>query len=104
MYQILIDEVKVNDTMKQLDCSGMDGTLNFEDCVVVNRILEKHLREPITSFVPLTSYELGSDLSYPLMMSTSAESIYFQGADGFEKIPLKPEYCGIRKVLNLVHC
>lgn len=104
VYQILIDESKVNDTMKQLDCSGMDGTLNFEDCVVVNRILEKHLREPITSFVPMTSYELGSDLSYPLMMSTSAESIYFQGAEGFEKIPLKPEYCGIRKVLNLVHC
>lgn len=104
VYQLLVDEVQVNESLKQLDSSGMDCTMNFDDCFVVNRILEKHLREPITSFVPMVSYELESDLTHPLMMSTSTESIYFQGTVGFEKIPLKPEYCGIKKVLNLVHC
>ncbi|XP_058835892.1 kinetochore-associated protein 1 [Topomyia yanbarensis] len=104
VYQIIIDEVKVNESLKQLDTSNMDNTLNFDDCIVIDRVFEKHLREIITSFVPMVSYNLENNVAYTSVMSTSNESVYFQRSNSFSKVLLKPEYSGMKKVFNLFGC
>ncbi|XP_055536663.1 uncharacterized protein LOC129725174 [Wyeomyia smithii] len=104
VYHIILDENRISESLKQLDSSNMNNTLNFDDCVIVNRIMEKHLREVVTSFVPMVSYDLGSDETSPSIICTSNESVYFQRTNAFEKFPIKPEYRGIKKLFNFVHC
>ncbi|XP_058462913.1 uncharacterized protein LOC131437527 [Malaya genurostris] len=104
VYQIVIDEGKLNESLKQLDISNMDNALNFDECIAIDRVFEKHFREISTAFVPIVRYDPEHDSPYTAFLSTSNESIYYQSKNCFEKFSLKPDYSGIKKVSNIGGC
>ncbi|XP_052860385.1 kinetochore-associated protein 1 [Anopheles cruzii] len=100
LYRVAVEEAKIAEYIAKTNLEQESWTGAFPDCASCDRLLGKQFRDPISCFILVRREESSP---YPLIVAANTDMLCFYRGDFVEKVQLKPEYDGVKKMYTLMN-
>ncbi|XP_058065571.1 kinetochore-associated protein 1 [Anopheles bellator] len=100
LYRVVVKEAKIEEHIAKINLEQESWSGAFPNCTSCDRLLGKQFLDPINCFILVRREESSPN---PLIVAANTEMLCFYRGDNVEKVQLKPEYDGVKKMYTLMN-